>query len=183
MSTMLILLMMGAALAQNKITKDELVKVITENRLELDRKESFRCGLFFPDPKDPDPTNPKLLPVGALLLFNSSWPATECPSGDISKYNQFCDSIMKPFSARLTLKDPSLFQENALKGWSIGDDICWVLNHKVKAPYVGPPKSKKFPEGVQFGMYSNSCGQPNWIATGLIHREKVCCQDGKYDKC
>ena len=75
-----------------------------------------------------------------------------------------------------------------------------VLMNKVKAPYVGPPKSKIFPNGVevnkccfnisliriafcQFGMYSNSCGQPNWIATGLIHRESICCKDGKYDKC
>ena len=57
-------------------------------------RKSFRCGIFFPDPKDPDTRNHKLQPVGALVVFNASWPASECPGGDISRYNQFCDSIV-----------------------------------------------------------------------------------------
>ena len=103
---------------------------------------SFRCGIFFPDPDEVDPAKPTLLPYGPLLIFNGSWAAPECPSNDVSRFNDFCDSIviifynywqaiipnmlqMKPFSDRLFLTDPSLIKKNADKGKSIGDDICW----------------------------------------------------------
>ena len=84
------------------------------------------------------------MPVEALLVFNGSWTASECPSpGDVgkSRFSDFCDSIvsngflkscnydsllqMKPFSDRLFLSDPSLISKNADKGKSIGDDVCW----------------------------------------------------------
>eukprot|EP00092_Neocalanus_flemingeri_P040057 GFUD01043630.1.p1 GENE.GFUD01043630.1~~GFUD01043630.1.p1 ORF type:complete len:179 (+),score=25.25 GFUD01043630.1:79-615(+) len=173
----LILIMMVTAEAQrpNKITQEELRNV--HKKSGLDRRFSFRCGMFFPDPKDAS-----ALPVGALLVLNATWPSDEdCQKGE-KRYGQFCDSILAPLSNRLLLRDKSLITSNADKGDSIGDDVCGVLKDKVKAPFVGP-KSKKFPRGIEFGMYTNSCGRTKWQPTGLKHREKVCCNDGKYIPC
>ena len=52
---------------------------------------AYRCGMFFPDPKDP-----KALPVSPLLIFNSSWPAEECSTTgpDYDKYNTFCSNLV-----------------------------------------------------------------------------------------
>ena len=52
---------------------------------------SFRCGLFFPDPK-----NAGAVPVAPLFIFNNSWSADECPAGNKARYNKFCDSIVGP---------------------------------------------------------------------------------------
>jgi hypothetical protein len=38
--------------------------------------KSFRCGMFFPDPKD----GTKIL-ISPLLVFNATWSAKECPAG------------------------------------------------------------------------------------------------------
>ena len=62
--------------------------------MKLLSRTSFRCGMFFPDPSDADPRNPKLLPVGPLFIFNASWPAPECSQGGSIRFNQFCDSIV-----------------------------------------------------------------------------------------
>merc|ERR1712141_363598 len=159
----------------DKISADQLRNVHKAAR--LDKQVSFRCGLFFPDPQ-----NAAAVPVAPLFIFNNSWAADECPAGNRDRYNKFCDSIVKPLSERLVLRDPSLYAPNADKGLSIGDDICRVLKNNVKAPFVGP-KSKKFPRGIKFGMYSNQCGQTAWRETGFRHRETVCCNNGRYRPC
>merc|ERR1711934_683020 len=105
----------------------------------LDRKLAYRCGMFFPDPKDP-----KALPVSPLLVFNASWPAE--------------------------------------KGSTIGNDICKYIKDSIKAPFVGG-KSKKFPEGLQIGMFSNACGDAEWRNAEKYHKEKVCCKAGEYRPC
>ena len=58
-------------------------------------RKSFRCGIFFPDPDEADPGKPVKLPFGPLLIFNGSWPAPECPTKDLSRFNDFCDSIVR----------------------------------------------------------------------------------------
>merc|ERR1711892_909553 len=117
---LLMLLMVGAVKAKSKITPDQLKDV--NKKTNLDRSKSFRCGIFFPDPKEANSSNPKWVPVGTLLVFNGSWTAPECPNpGDdgASRFSDFCDSIvstniiqssvlssllqMKPFSDRLFL--------------------------------------------------------------------------------
>ena len=51
---------------------------------------AFRCGLFFPNPRD---DNAK--PVAPLFVFNNSWSAPECPNGgDADRYSKFCTSIV-----------------------------------------------------------------------------------------
>eukprot|EP00090_Calanus_glacialis_P023687 TRINITY_DN366_c0_g1_i1.p1 TRINITY_DN366_c0_g1~~TRINITY_DN366_c0_g1_i1.p1 ORF type:complete len:197 (+),score=44.23 TRINITY_DN366_c0_g1_i1:32-592(+) len=159
----------------NEITNEELKNLNKPTGLDL--KTAFRCGLFFPDPKDATK-----LPIAPLLIFNATWAAEECPDAKTEKHNQFCDSIFLSFSNKLTLLSPSLIQSRKAKGASIGDDVCSHLKKKVKAPFVGP-KSKKFPKGLEFGMYSNACGAKDWTATGLRHGEKVCCKNGKYLVC
>merc|ERR1712106_1220090 len=121
---LLMLLMVGAVKAKSKITPDQLKDV--NKKTNLDRSKSFRCGIFFPDPKEANSSNPEWVPVGTLLVFNGSWTAPECPNpGDdgASRFSDFCDSIMKPFSDRLFLSDPSLVKKYADKGNSIGDDV------------------------------------------------------------
>merc|ERR1712156_647449 len=172
-----LLLWAGTCEAQgpDKISAEQLRNVHKASR--LDKQKSFRCGLFFPDPKTEGAR-----PVAPLFIFNNSWAAEECPAGNTARYGRFCDSIVEPISERLLLKDPSLYAPNAEKGLSIGDDICGVLKNKVRAPFVGP-KSKKFPRGIKFGMYSNQCGEAGWQETGFTHRETVCCNNGRYRPC
>merc|ERR550519_174306 len=115
----------------------------------LDLKESFRCGLFFPDPKDD-----QKLPIAPLLIFNATWPAAECQSGvaDTERYDAFCDSIFSKFTGKLSLSDPSINKKRRGLGMSIGDDICGYIKLEVKAPFVGA-KSKKFPKGLDIGNF------------------------------
>ena len=60
-----------------------------------------------------------------------------------------------------------------------------VLKRKVNAPFVGPgpPVSKKFPGGIEFGVYYNACGASEWEPTGYRHTELTCCKNGKYVVC
>merc|ERR1711953_400356 len=75
--------------------------------------------MFFPDPKDPNG-----LPSAPLLIFNSSWPAEECPSNpDYGKYNNFCNEIFRKFTTTLTLSDPSLRKARREEGSTIGNDL------------------------------------------------------------
>ena len=46
------------------------------------------------------------------------------------------------------------------------------LKNDIKAPFVGG-KSKKFPEGLQIGMFSNACGDAEWQNAEKYHKEKV----------
>ena len=89
----------------DKISAEELRNVHKAARLDkqwgelfrvsrghfLDFRVSFRCGLFFPDPK-----NAGAVPVAPLFIFNNSWSADECPAGNKARYNKFCDSIVGP---------------------------------------------------------------------------------------
>merc|ERR1712215_459869 len=145
----------------------------------LDLKKSFSCGLFFPDPKDD-----KKLPIAPLLIFNATWPAEECQTGepDTARYDAFCVSLFKKFTNKLSLSDKSIIKKRRGLGWTIGDDICGYLKLEVKAPFVGA-KSKKFPTGLDIAMFYNSCGEKKWHVTELKHGEKVCCRAGKYKPC
>lgn len=179
LALVVIVAIIPASLAQlpTKISADDLRNV--HKASTLDKSVAFRCGLFFPNPKD---DNAK--PVAPLFVFNNSWSAPECPNGgDADRYSKFCTSIVKPISERLVLKDKSLYRPHAEAGLSIGDDICGVLKNKVNAPFVGPPKSKKFPDGIKFGMYYNQCGEKKWKDAGFRHYETVCCENGKYKNC
>merc|ERR1712018_4059 len=165
----------------SKIPASELGNV--HKASTLDPSVSFRCGLFFADPRD-DAIPTKFLPVAPLFILNNSWPAPECSSGGgQGRFDSFCNSIVKPLSDRITLFDPSLYAPHAEKGLSIGDDVCRTLKNKAKAPFVGPPKSKKFPKGIKFGMFTNQCGEDKWNDAELRHHEKACCDNGKYFKC
>eukprot|EP00091_Calanus_sinicus_P004625 TRINITY_DN14967_c0_g1_i1.p1 TRINITY_DN14967_c0_g1~~TRINITY_DN14967_c0_g1_i1.p1 ORF type:complete len:183 (-),score=56.97 TRINITY_DN14967_c0_g1_i1:108-656(-) len=144
----------------------------------LDLNKSFRCGMFFPDPKDETK-----VPISPLLVFNATWSAEECPAGDTKRHNAFCDKLFSKFTTTLSLKDPSLRAKRRAKGVTIGDDICTFLKEEVKAPFVGP-KSKKFPKGLEIGMFSSACGsKEKWHFTGMTHGERVCCRAGKYIPC
>ena len=46
------------------------------------------------------------------------------------------------------------------------------IKDSIKAPFVGG-KSKKFPEGLQIGMFSNACGDAEWQNAESYHKEKV----------
>ena len=137
---------------QEKISADQLTNIHKQSG--LDKSVAFRCGLFFPDPK-----NDNGLPIAPLFIFNSSWTAPECPDGGQDRFTRFCDSIVscgqkedgsfedvenanqityqdefqvKPVSERLTLADPSLYKDHSDKGLSIGDDICgWVYYYPI----------------------------------------------------
>merc|ERR1711936_993835 len=183
MGLFLVLLCVGLVVAQDKektLDKagEELRKLGKSTGLDL--KESFRCGLFFPDPKDD-----QKLPIAPLLILNATWPAEECQSGvpNTKRYNAFCDSLLfSKLTNKLSLSDPSINKKRRGLGMSIGDDSCGYLKLKVKIPFVGA-KSKKFPKGLEIGMFSNACGVKKWHATGLKHGEKVCCRAGEYKPC
>jgi len=176
----------GAA-PQKGISKDKtevldeaesLVLKLSETS-KLDRKVAFRCGMFFPDPKDPS-----ALPVSPLLIFNASWPAEECSTSgpDYEKYNNHCSGLFGKFSNTLSLSDPSIRSKNREKGSTIGNDICRYVKKEVKAPFVGG-KSKKFPDGLKIGMFSNACGDETWQNSGKYHSETLCCKGGNYYNC
>merc|ERR1711953_108084 len=172
------------ALAQEKaldknVKEAQNLVIKLSQKSDIDIKKSYRCGMFFPDPKDPNG-----LPSAPLLIFNSSWAAEECPDNpDYGKYNNFCNEIFRKFTTTLTLNDPSLKTKNREEGSTIGNDICKYVKENVKAPFVGGRKSKKFPEGLQIGMFSNSCGDNIWINAGDVNSEKLCCVVGKYVPC
>merc|ERR1712059_148269 len=54
------------------------------------------------------------------------------------------------------------------------NDFCQYLLTKAKAPFVGR-RSRKFPNGVEFGLFSNSCNDSAWHYTGWKHQDRVCC--------
>ena len=87
------------------------------------------------------------------------------------------------FATKLSYSTPSLFPRNRKAGLSIGDDVCRILKNRVKAPFVGVPKSRKFKKGLNIAMYSNSCGMADWTETGRVHRERVCCSRGRFTQC
>ena len=71
--------------------------VSLQNFSSLLSRKSFRCGLFFPDPKTEGAR-----PVAPLFIFNNSWAAEECPAGNTARYGRFCDSIVSLRKGPLT---------------------------------------------------------------------------------
>merc|ERR1711970_769780 len=118
---------------KKEISDEELHNIHKPTGLDL--KSAFRCGLFFPSESEK-------LPVAPLFIFNSSWPAPECPNGDQSRYVGFCTSLWNKILKYIVYTNPSIKKE--------------------RAPFVGP-KSKKFPSGLEIGMYTNYCGNTNWV--------------------
>merc|ERR1719201_1886926 len=110
-------------------------------------------------------------------IFNATFDAkSECESGtpNVKRYNDFCAQVWDKGGKGLVLTSPSLNKKRGADGISIGDDICNWVKTEGKTPFVGK-NSKKFPNGLEFGMYSNSCGNKLWDWAGRIHHEIVCC--------
>merc|ERR1712106_754713 len=158
---------------KTEITDEDLANIHKPTGLDL--KSAFRCGLFFP-------SETEKLPVAPLFIFNASWPAQECPTDDETRYLGFCNSLWSKILKHIVYTNPSLKKERADKGISLGDDICALVKKNVKAPFVGP-KSRKFPNGLGIGMYSNSCGRTKWVDTKDRHPDNICCRNGKHTKC
>merc|ERR1719192_1455003 len=132
------------ALEKNIEEAENLVKKLSL-KTDIDIKKSYRCGMFFPDPKDPNG-----LPSAPLLIFNSSWPAEECPSKpDYGKYNKFCNEIFRKFTTTLTLSDPSLRKARREEGSTIGNDICSMSRKTSRHHSLVGEKVRSFPEGLQ----------------------------------
>jgi len=190
-STMMRVLLLGSILmlafsdAQKPTEiKDSELKNLVKPTPGADLEKSFRCGVFYIDPNEPAPEEGGR-PAASLLIFNATWDAAdECPGGNYPRYESFCNSIWDKVSKGgvLVLTSPSLNKKRAADGITIGRDICEHLKNTVKAPFVGK-NSKKFPDGIEFGMYSNGCGVSDWTYTGVKHYEKVCCSRGEYEDC
>jgi len=182
-------LLVGSCVADEEITDEDLKDI--HKVTGLDKEKSFRCGLFFPDPKSPDIFALEPKPIAPLFIFNATWEAEECENGEdgIERFKSFCESIWKKIQRKLALKlsTPSL-RKKADKDVTIGDDICTHLKEKVKAPFVGVrfgaknELPKKFPDGLEWGMYANGCNAPEWHYAGIKHEEKVCCGGKPKDK-
>merc|ERR1719348_878077 len=181
LSVLLLPLLVPGLLAQEEeeINDKQLQEIHKVTGLKLE--ESFRCGLFFPDPKSTDLFAPEPKPVAPLFIFNATWAAPECldDKPEIERYTKFCKSIWTKIQKKLQLKlSTASLRKKADPGDTIGDDICSHLRKKVKAPFVGP-KSKKFPDGLEWGMYANGCGAKEWVYAGIKHTERVCCKGKK----
>jgi len=182
---MLVLLLMGCLVpvilgAQEEISDNQL-KNIHKVTQGLQIKKAFRCGLFFPDPKSTNFFAPEPKPIAPLFIFNATWAAPECEDGapQMDRYVKFCKSIWTKIQKKLQLKlSTKSLRKDAPPDHTIGDDICTHLKKKVKAPFVGP-KSKKFRDGLEWGMYANGCGATEWEYAGIKHEEKVCCTQRK----
>jgi len=170
---MLLLLVVCLGVAIGQEVTDEVIDNINE-ATGLALKDSFRCGLFFPDPADKSPDK-SALPYLNLYIFNATFDAkSECDAGspNVKRYNDFCAEVWDKGGKGLVLTSPSLNKKRGADGVTIGDDICNWVKTEGKTPFVGK-NSKKFPNGLEFGMYSNSCGNKLWDWAGRIHHEIV----------
>jgi len=158
----------------SEIRDEDLKSINTAN--DLDLNEAFRCGLFFP------PEVGSELPIAPLYIFNASFPARECPTQDSQRFVNFCHSIWTKILKFIVYNGPSIKKERTEAGDTMGDDICGLIKDKVKAPFVGR-RSKKFPNGLQIGMYTNSCGSDKWVDTLDRHPERICCAKGRHTEC
>jgi len=157
-----------------EISDEDLKSINKANNLTLN--EAFRCGLFFP------PELQGELPIAPLFIFNASFPATECPTENTDRFNSYCHSIWSKIVKYIVYSGPSIKKVDKIEGYSMGDDICQLIKEKVKAPFVGR-RSKKFPKGLQIGMYSNACGTAKWEDTKDRHQERICCAKGRHVEC
>jgi len=179
---------LGSSLAEDEEITDEQIKALGKPT-GLKLEESYRCGLFFPNPESKDIFALKPKPIAPLFIFNATWEAPECLEGrteeDMETYKSFCKSIWEKIMKKLKLKleTPSI-RKQAENGETIGDDICEHLDNKVKARFVGIPglKKQKFPNGLEWGMYANACGEVDWHYSGTKHDEKVCCKGRPTEK-
>jgi len=125
--------------------------------------------------------------VSPLFIFNATFPASEeCAAGkpNYDRYKSFCSSAWdKGFENRgVTLESPSIDKKRAEQGERVVDDICGYMKKNMKTPFVGR-HSRKFPNGLEFGMFTNACGATGWTWTGRTHNERVCCRKGRGAKC
>merc|ERR1712240_153343 len=173
-------LTLGAAL-DTEVTDEQLRNI--QKPTGLDLEVSFRCGAFYFDPKQPPPEEGGL-PAHPLVILNATFDASsECPDGNYDRYTTFCQSVWDKVRASVTnLRSPSFSKKRAAEGYTIGRDICEHLKNRLHAPFVGK-NSKKFPEGVEFGFYTNACGHEKWTYVGRKHDEKVCCAAAQYQEC
>jgi len=122
---MLLKLVLCIGLALGQEVTDEVIDNINE-ATGIALKDSFRCGLFFPDPADKSPDK-SALPYLNLYIFNATFDAkAECDSGtpNVERYNTFCAEVWDKGGKGLVLTSPSLNKKRAADGISIGDDIC-----------------------------------------------------------
>jgi len=163
-----------------EISEDEL-KTLGQSGT-LDFSKAFRCGLFMTWPGKSEDK-----PVSPLFIFNATFEASEeCEAGtpNYKRYKNFCSSAWdKGFADRgLTLESPSIDKKRAKEGERVVDDICGYMKKHVKTPFVGR-HSRKFPNGLEFGMFTNACGEAGWSWSGRTHSERVCCRKGRGAKC
>ena len=91
----LLALCLGLASGQ-EVTQDVLDNINTPNA-ELALDDAFRCGLFFPDPKDKS-ADKSALPFLNLYIFNATFDAkSECDAGtpNTKRYNDFCAKVVR----------------------------------------------------------------------------------------
>merc|ERR1712037_1004210 len=122
----LLVVCVGVAIGQ-EVTDEVLDNINEPSGIAL--KDSFRCGLFFPDPADKSPDK-SALPYLNLYIFNATFDAkSECESGSpsVKRYNDFCAQVWDKGGKGLVLTSPSLNKKRGADGISIGGDICnWV---------------------------------------------------------
>jgi len=93
---MLLLLVFCLGLAQGQEVTDEVIDNINE-ATGLALKDSFRCGLFFPDPSDKS-ADKSALPYLNLYIFNATFDAkAECDAEtpNVERYNKFCAGVVR----------------------------------------------------------------------------------------
>merc|ERR1712133_38539 len=160
---------------------EEIKTLQTETGLSI--AQAFRCGIFIVNPADDNG-----LPLTDLKVFPALFDAKdecEAEKPNVKRYNDYCNGIMEKIKKKrkLKLSDPSTFKKSREEGNMIGDDICWKIKKDVKAPFVGGKRSRRFPKGLQFGLYSNSCNETMWHFTGQKHDETICCGRAKLIDC
>jgi len=164
----------------SEISEDELKSLGQSGTLDFSK--AFRCGLFMTWPGKSEDK-----PVSPLFIFNATFEASEeCEAGtpNYKRYKNFCSSAWdKGFADRgLTLESPSIDKKRAKEGERVVDDICGYMKKHMKTPFVGR-HSRKFPNGLEFGMFTNACGEAGWSWSGRTHSERVCCRKGRGATC
>nr|AGN29691.1 hypothetical protein [Acartia pacifica] len=158
----------------NKLDEEDLKLLRSESTIPLE--EALRCGIFFAQDQI------GLDPIERLFVIKFTWPAPECPTEDrVERGVEHCSKLWDKIVTKLQYKKPSLVKERKEAGFSMGDDICNTLKEK-GVLYAGN-KSKRFPEGMTLGFFSNTCANVKWEDTGKRHPEKICCAKGTHVDC
>jgi len=158
----------------SELTKEELKLLGVPGTIPVEI--ATRCGLFFA--KD----EIGLPPIETLFVIKQTWEAPECPTTDrVERAVQFCDNLWKKIGPKLVYTNPSLLKKRKEEGFTMGDDICQNLLEK-GVRFAGQ-KSKRFPEGILIGFFSNTCGNTEWHDTGARHAQPICCAKGRHVDC